>query len=139
MRVTIRRTRDQALVEELHSLHFPKDQQPDITARSAMWVATNENGEHVGFCIARRLVNSDYVFLERVGVLRAAKGLGLQRRMIRVREQWARRTGARGCVTYTTYRNHPSITNLLRAGYRFYRPHDLWAGKNVHYYAKEFS
>jgi GNAT superfamily N-acetyltransferase len=88
--------------------------------------------------MARKLRWENAVFLERAGVLPIAKGLGLQRRMVRVRERWAQEVGASCCLTYAIYSNYPSIINLLRCGYRFYRPQTKWGADRSHYFRRDF-
>jgi GNAT superfamily N-acetyltransferase len=134
----IRRTHDTELVLGLHNQTFPTDEWDHINDLSAMWLALDDDGTPVGFCIARRLTREPkVVFFQRVGVLPYAQGQGLQRRMIRVRERWARAIGATSGITYTTYENHESIVNLLRCGWRFYTPASPWVGANVHYFCKD--
>jgi hypothetical protein len=56
--------------------------------------------------------------------------------MIDVRVRWARTfDDCQHVITYTTYENHPSITNLIKSGFRFYTPHYRYAGA-VHYFQK---
>jgi hypothetical protein len=55
--------------------------------------------------------------LSRCGVLPLARGLGLQRLLIRRRIAWARRqTGRRAVLKH----NHHSSNNLIRCGFRLY-------------------
>ncbi len=56
------------------------------------------------------------------GVVSYAAGKGLQRKLLKVREKYAKRYGCASVVTYTARDNYASITNLIRAGYRF-SPH----------------
>jgi hypothetical protein len=61
--------------------------------------------------------------LSRSGVVKSARGLGLQRRLIRARERFVRShdPGAR-IVSYTMGGNVPSSNNLFACGYRLYDP-----------------
>jgi GNAT superfamily N-acetyltransferase len=72
-------------------------------------------------------------FFSRVGVLLAARGQGLQRKMMNVMEKHGRREGWREIVTYTIGGNGHSIQNILECGYRTYEPRKSYVGwKFVH-------
>lgn len=129
----LRRTDDRNVVAALHALCLPGD---DLDIDDGqMWVAHDDTGTPVAFCSARPC-GDNLVFLSRAGVLPCANGKGLQRRMIQARLRWAREIGADACITYTLYDNHASIANLLRCGFRFYRPAANWAGR-VHYFWRD--
>lgn len=138
MKVTFRKTNDKTRVKALHDLIFVGDHHPHIVPSTAMWIGETEDETPVAFCMARKLRWENAVFLERAGVLPLASGMGLQRRMIRLRERWARSIGAGGCITYTTLKNYSSMVNLERCGYRYYYPSRWWAGENTHYFRKDF-
>ncbi len=129
---TLRACDDLEELRELHALAMPADSWPGDD--HTFWVARDKSGRAVGFCSAIERP-SRCVFLSRAAVIQELKGEGLQRRMIRVREAWARSIGATRIVTYTRLRNYPSMINLLRCGYRFYEPDERWAG-DVHYFEK---
>lgn len=133
MAVQIRRTYDDELIDSLHERIFPSDEAP--RQWDAAWIAY-EDDSPVGFATVKVADEGSSAFLQRAGVSSSARGAGLQRRLIRVREQWARRQGIKAMLTYTTYENHASISNLLKSGYRFYTPAWHWAGPDVHYYQK---
>jgi hypothetical protein len=54
--------------------------------------------------------------------------------MIRHRIEWAVECGVKEVVTYTSPKNYPSMTNLLRCGFQFYTPDELYAGPTFHYF-----
>src|SRR5690606_22351986 len=89
----------------------------------------------VGFCSAgiSMLTDEDgnrcYAFLSRAGVLPEARGHKLQRRMIKVREKWAKDQGLKGASTYVANWNTRSLINLLKSGYQIYEPHSYKRGK----------
>lgn len=60
--------------------------------------------------------------LSRAGVLYSYRGYGLQRRMIRTRERRARALGMKRVLTYTLWDNTPSSNNLIRCGYKLWKP-----------------
>ncbi len=53
--------------------------------------------------------------------------------MIKARIAWAKRVGAREIITYTLLRNYDSFVNLLKCGFRFYKPEVPYVGDDVHY------
>jgi len=122
-------------VQAMHLLIFPED---EWTPSDAHWLIRDELGEAVGFCSARYLQGEDTVFFSRAGLLPRARGNRLQRRMIQVRENWARRIGALSIVTYVIHGNHSSLANLMKANYRLYIPARKWAG-DVLYLQKEIA
>lgn len=134
-RLSIRRTDDTDLVRELHAETFPADPwEDDLDIEH--WLVTLDD-EPVGFCSAI-LIGDDanILYLTRAGVLPAARGAGLQQKMIKARLTWAKRQGAEIAITYTVPDNWPSITNLIRAGFRFYDPEYAWAGRKMFYFRK---
>lgn len=123
---TLRRTEDVDQVRELHdqvfgSSYWPGDDQE-------YWLAFDGHGALAGFCSAKYSREHNTVSLTRAAVVRGARCAGLQRRMIRVRLAWARRIGAVRVVTYCSVKNYPSMTNLLRCGFRFRYAPRAWKG-----------
>ena len=74
-------------------------------------------------------------YLKRVGVLPEHRGRGLHKRLTRVREARAKRNGWHQLITDTTD-NVPSANNLIKAGYRLFRPQP-WAFERSLYWMKE--
>jgi GNAT superfamily N-acetyltransferase len=130
MRVAIRRTADRGTVGRLDRLCFPDDA-PAVLTDAELWLATS-GGRPVGFAVAAQPA-PDIVFLRRAGVLPAARGRGVHRRLIAVRVRWARRQGARWVVTYTSRDNGPSMRGLLEAGFEVYEPEDAYVGPQVYF------
>jgi GNAT superfamily N-acetyltransferase len=77
--------------------------------------------------------NAGYIY--RVGVLKEHCGQGLQLRLMRAMESWARRTGWSYMVSDTT-QNIPSANNFIRAGYQLYQPRYPWAYPDTLYWRK---
>lgn len=75
-------------------------------------------------------------FLSRCGVLPCARGQGLQRRLIRVREREIVRCGYDRAFTYTSRDNYASANNLIACGYRLYHPPFLWGLRDGLYFEK---
>lgn len=113
-RCAIRQEHDIEWLREVHKLAFPEDLWPGDDDK--FWIATRGT-DLVGFASARP--RGDMLELTRCAVVAAETGRGLQRRFLAVREAYARRNGCKTVCTYTTMGNYPSITNLIRAGYRF--------------------
>jgi len=122
MRIVIRREHDLEWLREVHRFAFPHDVWPGNN--NLFWVAVHpargfRQEQLVGFASACN--HGDMLELTSCAVVSAANGLGLQRRLIRVREAYARRQGCTCVCTYAIHHNYGSITNLIRAGYRFVR------------------
>ncbi len=102
-----------------------------------------EGGYYWGAFEGRRLIGyaglipsrrfSDAVYLHCAGVLPEARGNHLQRRLIRVRLAWARRSGYLWAVTYVMPYNVPSLRSLIACGFRPYAPTIAWSGRDVVY------
>lgn len=112
--VRIRRETDLEWLREVHALAFPDDIWPGDD--DLFWIAAR-GPELLAFASARP--QGDMLELTRCAVVASAGGTGMQRKLIAVRERHARRTGCKTVCTYTTRDNYGSITNLIRAGYRF--------------------
>jgi len=133
---SLRRTKDVGLVRGLHTKLFEGDAW--VGDDHTHWVAEDSSGLPVGFCSAIYRPQLGYAYLSRAGVDSSARGAGLQRRMIRARVQWAKRLGAREVITYTLLKNYDSFVNLLKCGFRFYKPESAYVGQDVHYMRIQF-
>ena len=90
----------------------------------------------VAFCVLAPSVRwSDCVYMARSGVIPAFRGKGLQKRMIVIRERWARRKGYKWSVTDTS-ENPPSANSLISRGYRIYEPTVTWGLATAIYWRK---
>jgi len=129
----IRPTKDIALVEKLHEQCFPGDEFEN-SKKTVWWVAWQDEAP-VGFCSCKSL-GEDMCYLTRAGVCEEANGKGIQRKLIAVRERWAKRQGLGIVITYTAKDNWPSIVNLIKCGYKAYEPQWAWAGRAFVYWKK---
>ncbi len=117
--IRIRRESDLEWMREVYGLALPANSWRHD--EDTFWVATRtvsgRGGELLAFASACPL--GDSLELTSCGVVSSAAGTGMQRRMLRVREAYARRLQLKSVCTYAATDNYRSITNLIRAGYRF--------------------
>lgn len=100
---------------------------PDVGEETAWWVAYDEHDTPIAYAGAMMWGPDAAVYFHRVGVLPSARGRGLQRRLIHVRERWGRTQGASTAYTYTAATNVVSANNLIRCGYKLWIPAQ-WGG-----------
>lgn len=116
--------RHKATLERLQKICLPYDK-PYF---SPGWYWIGYDGDKpVAFCVASPSLRwTDTVYLARAGVIPDYRGMGLQKRMIAMRERLARRKGYVWSVTDTT--NNPASSNsLISKGYRLFDPSKPWA------------
>lgn len=115
----------QGLVQigELDSACFPGDDSIKAADLSHgwWWLLFDDAGQHIAYCGVRKWWGTR-AFLTRTGVAKVARGRGLQRRMIKLRERKARSEGLSRMLTYTTTDNWASSNNLIQMGYRLWVP-----------------
>ena len=102
------------------------------------WWWLGRNGKTV-VCFASLKQSSqwlDTVYLARSGVLLSWRGRGLQKRLIGVREKFAKKLGYNWVVTDTTD-NLPSANSLISKGYKMFEPSNPWAMKTSIYWRKK--
>ena len=99
---------------------FPHDLPSEIG--TANWFLGWDNNNAVAFCgwkpylLGVELVGFHY----RSGVLQDYRGLGLQRKMVDIREDEMRKSNLKAAVTYTETYSAASMTNLISMNYRPY-------------------
>ena len=106
--------------------------------QDAEWWLAAVGGVSVGFG-GLKLTGEGTAFLCLSGVLRKYRGSGIQKRLIRVRERFARRSGCVVVYTYTTRDNAPSANSLISSGFRLYEPQYAWVGRDVLYWQKSLT
>ena len=127
MAITLKPSRDFRLIEQLERESFPGDEPYNV--RSAKWWLAYHDGHLAGFAGAKVILGSRAVYLCRAGVKSGHRGHRIQLRLIRARVAWARRLPDIDCViTYTLRENTASSNNLIRAGFKLYRPMVDWSG-----------
>lgn len=124
-----------ALLHRLQRKILPMDE-PAPTEKGWWWLAVKD-GHPVGFAnLCKSSQWGDAGYLARSGVLGSARGKGLQKRMIRVRESKARALGLRWLVTDTNC-NPASANSLITCGFKMFDPTNPWADKMACYWKKE--
>lgn len=118
----------------LQHLILPQDR-PCSTDDGAWWLA-EDKGEPVGFAgIKPSLQWMDTMYLCRAGVVPEARGKGLQKRLIRARETYARNMRMTWLISDTT--NNPASANSLAAcGFRMFEPSRPWGNRYTLYWRK---
>jgi GNAT superfamily N-acetyltransferase len=131
---------------ELHDLTFFDPQvRPDLP-RGHWWLVWDRHHwarqsfmgpcSPIAFCgLTEALATPGSGYLKRVGVLKAYRGRGLQRRLITVRERKARKLGLTTMLTDTTD-NPASANSLIGAGYKIFEPSYKWAFTHSIYWRK---
>lgn len=116
MKYTVRATEDLAEVMKLDRQCFPHDSVKDM-GDGELWLASADDGEPVGYASLLVQDNGAKAFLSRAGVIKAHRGQGLQKRLIRARISWARKHGIPRLYTYVWAGNIPSFRSLCSAGF----------------------
>ncbi|WP_315813013.1 GNAT family N-acetyltransferase [Bradyrhizobium sp. SZCCHNR2028] len=122
-------------LKELHARTF-LDCAPLPDFESGQWWISTELGRPVAFAgMMPSSLGKGIAYLSRVGVLQERCGYGLQRRLMRVIEQRARRSGL-DCIVSDTTCNIVSANNFIRCGYVLFQPVRPWAWVNSLYWRK---
>lgn len=133
----IRRTAQFENIILLNTVIFPCDPL-EIDKKSRGWLVYHQNTP-AAFCTMRMLEDS-IAFMDRGGILDEHRGRGLHKRLIRVREKYARAQGFQTVITYVMADNYASLFTLVRHGYKMYEPDYAYAGvKGVIYLQKDIS
>jgi GNAT superfamily N-acetyltransferase len=122
-------------IQELHDKTFGKHApMVDPFCHGHWWLAYYDDVPMAFAGLQRHGEDSGY--LKRCGVLPGHRGNGLQRKLIRAREAYARRLGYTHLVSDTT-NAIASANNLIKAGYRLFIPREPWGPKGALYWRKE--
>jgi GNAT superfamily N-acetyltransferase len=112
------------LLHKMQKTCLPSDR-VYFPSNGTYWIGY-EADKPVAFCITAPSVSwADTVYLGRSGVMPSHRGHGLQKRMISIRERWARRKGYVWCITDTAD-NPASANSLISRGYRMFEPSKPW-------------
>lgn len=123
------------LIKQIDRRCFPED--PPVELEDSWWWLLFVNNRAVGFAGLKRCPHpkeQDIGFLSRAGILKTGRGKGYQKKLIAARVRYAKQLEMRAAISYTVKDNWPSLTNLIRAGFRFYGPDYPWAGKDKFYF-----
>lgn len=134
-KIIVRRSKNIEAMRAIEARCFPSDEPVDDTKKSSWWIAYLD-GEPVGFAVSEDYTK-EITYLSRSGVLAKAAGLGIQKRLIKAREQHAKRQGKTLVITYTLIDNPKSVNSLIAKGYRLYQPQYAWVGRKVLYWQKK--
>jgi predicted GNAT family acetyltransferase len=117
----------------LNNLIFPCDPL-EVDERSRAWIVKNSKGEPSGFC-TMRMLDDKIAFMDRGGILDEHRGKGIHKKLIKVRERYARSQGYKTVITYVMADNYASLFTLVRQDYKMYTPDYAYAGvKGVVYF-----
>lgn len=108
----------------------------DVASGGGWWWLVYLNSDPVAYGGLRPGRSPGYAYLCRAGVMRDHRGNRLQPRLLRVREKRARAEGFTHLVTDTASFNVNSSNNLIKAGYRLYRPDAPWSFETSLYWRK---
>lgn len=130
------RPAEERLVRELDEACLPDTYFEGVTEGNHHWLVESW-GIPVAFASLRETTTDPKcIFLSRSGVLPAARGYGIQKRLIEIRLRWAKRSGYHEAVTYAGHGNSASIISLLKSGMVMYDPDYRWAGDEFVYFHK---
>jgi GNAT superfamily N-acetyltransferase len=123
------------LLKRLQKDCLPYDKVYDVS-NGAWWVAY-QDGKPIAFAgVVRSSRWNDTGYLCRSGVIRSARGRGVQKRLIRVRQLYAKKMGWSWLIS-DTYHNPPSSNSLISCGFRLFDPTNPWGAKGTLYWRKK--
>ena len=123
-------------LKALQDATFAPQEHVDPTEGGWWWLVRDE-GAPVAFAALLPAPSwKDSGYMARCGVLKAARGQGLQRKLLKKREDHAKAMGMKRVFT-TTYNNPASANNLIARGYRTYIPAGKWGAQDTIYWRKD--
>lgn len=134
----IRKSQNVSLVHALHKEIMPADSFYDHDGNHYWIVYIRQSKKPIGFAIGTNLGDGIF-FLSRAGVLSAWRGQGLHKRLIKVREEFAKKWDFNYCITYVKQTNPQSFSSLMKCGYEVYQPDFPYGTKNSLYFRKLIS
>jgi GNAT superfamily N-acetyltransferase len=120
--IEVRKARTQNDLAECHRMQmdvFTGGEHRDIE-KDHWWIALVD-GVSAGFACLR-IYSDKIAYLALAGVLPEFRGRGLQKRLIKAREAFAKKEECAQMITYTAWKNWPSANSLIREGYTLYTP-----------------
>jgi GNAT superfamily N-acetyltransferase len=141
MRYTIRKAKSEREWEQIYALDLlcfgtadGSMGSVDDMIGSDWWIVWDEHKSPVGYCGV--ILYKDFAVHKRCGVLPCARGHGLQKKLIKTRENFARKNGCEMICTYVSIENNFSANNLFDCRYRAYNPDWRWGGDHYLYIQK---
>lgn len=126
-RIVIRRTKRVHLIEDMDRACFPGEPIKGKDLNESVWFLATVDGKPAGYA-GIRVVDGISGYLCRAGVLTEFQGHGLQKKLIKARERWARKQGLNSLITYTCLSAVRSPNSLIACGFKLYHPAKAWAG-----------
>jgi GNAT superfamily N-acetyltransferase len=122
-------------LKTLQTTCLPYDD-PVYPEKGAVWIGY-DGKQPAAFCMIEQSKQwGDTAYLSRSGVLPFWRGRGLQKRMLTIREMWARRRGYVWLISDTT-ENPASANSLAKRGYQMFQPSNPWANEVSIYWRKK--
>jgi GNAT superfamily N-acetyltransferase len=114
---------------------LPYDKIYDVSY-GTWWVAYQDHRAiaFAGLVPSSRWLDTGY--LCRSGVIAKSRGRGVQKRLIRVRQTYAKKMGWAWLIT-DTYHNPPSSNSLISCGFRLFEPSAPWGARGTLYWRKK--
>jgi len=106
------------------------------------WIARDDDGKAIAYAAMRAAVmdcHKDMAYMVRSGVLKAHRGNGIQKKLIKSRINMATRMGFKAIVTYAMDWNLASANSLITCGFKLYAPPVKYVGSDVYYFRKRFA
>jgi GNAT superfamily N-acetyltransferase len=128
-----------ALLQWLQLEVLPQD--VPMEPGDGVWWVAYDGPSPIAFASLKvsELYPEGWAYLSRAGVLPPYRGRGLQKRLIRAREAFARRSGLTTLITDTTCSNAPSSNSLIACGFRLYQPARPWGLPSANYWIKRLT
>lgn len=131
-RVDLRQPKVQNELSVLQQKCLPYDTTYDTS--SGYWWIAYQDGVACGFAgLIYSSWWSDCGYLIRCGVLENCRGLGLQKKFIRIRIRQAKALGMNWLIT-STYDNPASANSLISCGFKMFNPAKPWMAKHTSYW-----
>lgn len=127
------------VVTDLHATCWPGRSDTYWDEDAEWWVVEDHTGGSVAFGGLRTSKDELGAYLCRSGVHPLVRGQGLQRKLIKARETWARKQGLKFLTTDTVFGNYHSANNLIASGFRMFNPISPWGADDSSYWRKDFA
>jgi predicted GNAT family acetyltransferase len=109
-----------------------------LAPQTTMWVAYDESGEWAGFATTRQ-IDRDKLMFNSCYVKMKHRGKGLQKRFLKIRLQFAKRSGYKEVYSWFWNWNKASGNNLIQFGFKlcdipeYYEPNPahIWVKRKI--------